>query len=282
MGKPIGKIDHEDGQFKMPLDDSVEDSPIPAGVNELRLEKLNTRVTILSVIIPVLLGIILVFTYLDIKRRMEQTEDTGTMGVQKLSNDLESRFSSLSVRQARLDDETIRLAQNIEKSFARIEVKLKNLTEAMDEVRKSGASKKELKGEMSQFDNKVLNLATGMDEIKSQLATFSQGLKSEVAQVAQALTDSQNQLQAMEEKISVLDDSKIDKPAMELALRLESLKIEQSLKAQLATMQAGLKTLDQKMARLSQQVNNAPNPVVPAPAGSGPASGKIQEQPLPQ
>ena len=282
MGKPIGKIDQEDGQFKMPLDDSVEDSPIPAGVNELRLEKLNTRVTILSVIIPVLLGIILVFTYLDIKRRMEQTEDTGTMGVQKLSNDLESRFSSLSVRQARLDDETIRLAQNIEKSFARIEVKLKNLTEAMDEVRKSGASKKELKGEMSQFDNKVLNLATGMDEIKSQLATLSQDLKSEVAQVAQALTDSQNQLQAMEEKISVLDDLKIDKPAMELALRLESLKIEQSLKAQLATMQAGLKTLDQKMARLSQQVNNAPNPVVPAPAGSGPASGKIQEQPLPQ
>lgn len=276
----MSEIENEDGHFKMPLDETFEEAPIPAGVNELRLEKINTRVTIISVIIPVLIVIILVFTYLDIKRRMEQTEDTGTMGVQKLSTDLESRFSSLSVRQARLEDETIRMAQNIEKSFARLEVKLKNLTDSMEDIKASGASKKELKGQVSEFDSKVVNLAGGIEEVGAQFATLSQSLKTDMDQLAQDLTANRSQLQSVEEKISVVEKKKIEKPELELALRLETLRIEQSLKAELETLRADLKNLDQKVRRLSRQDQNAVSPPSPIPPRA-PAEGQIEEQPLP-
>lgn len=277
----MSEIENEEGQghFKMPLDDAIEEAPIPAGVNELRLEKINTRVTVISVIIPVLIVIILIFTYLDIKRRMEQTEDTGTMGVQKLSTDLESRFSSLSVRQARLEDETIRMAQNIEKSFVRLEVKLKELTDVMENVKASGASKKELKGKVSEVDNKIVNLAGSIEEVDAQLSTLSDGLKTDMEQLTQDLTANRTQLQSLEEKITALDKNKIEKPTLELALRLESLRIEQSLQAELETLRADLKNLDQKVRKLSQQTRNdvsTPSPIPPPPT-----EGKIEEQPLP-
>ena len=66
--------------------------------NGLRLEKLAQRVTIISILLPVLIGIILVISYLDIKSRVSTLQDTGESAVQSLSKNLESRFSSLSVK----------------------------------------------------------------------------------------------------------------------------------------------------------------------------------------
>ena len=291
----MNETDHEDGHFRMRSDETIEETPIAAGVNELRLEKINTRVTIISVIVPVLIVIILVFTYLDIKRRMEKTEDTGTMGVQKLSSDLESRFSSLSVRQARLEDDTVRMMANIvflssiEKSFARIEIKIKNLTDSMDSVKKSGASKTELKGKAAEFDKKVGNLSGSIEEVNTQLASLSQSLKSDLDQVAQGLTTNSSQLQNLEEKITALDKNKLEKPALDLALRLETLKIQESVQAELDSMQTQIKNLDQKVHKLSQQVekNSQPPsasvaPTTPAPSPpSNPPAGTIEEQALP-
>ena len=285
----MNETDHEDGHFRMRSDETIEEAPIAAGVNELRLEKINTRVTIISVIVPVLIVIILVFTYLDIKRRMEKTEDTGTMGVQKLSSDLESRFSSLSVRQARLEDDTVRMMANIEKSFARIEIKIKNLTDSMDSVKKSGASKTELKGKAAEFDKKVGNLSGSIEEVNTQLASLSQSLKSDLDQVAQGLTTNSSQLQNLEEKITALDKNKLEKPALDLALRLETLKIQESVQAELDSMQTQIKNLDQKVHKLSQQVekNSQPPsasvaPTTPAPSPpSNPPAGTIEEQALP-
>ena len=120
----------ENGQFKMragDTDEPIDESVIPTTVDELRLEKLNTRVTVISILIPVLIVIVLVIAYLDIKKRVVHTEDTGSINVQKLSQDLESRFSSLSVRQAELEQNLTALVQKSDQAAARMEVKLKKM-----------------------------------------------------------------------------------------------------------------------------------------------------------
>jgi hypothetical protein len=72
----------KESHFKMRMDNGFEDPETPLDVDDMRLEKLNTRVTIISVMIPVLIVIVLVIAYLDIQKRVMHTEDTGSMSIQ--------------------------------------------------------------------------------------------------------------------------------------------------------------------------------------------------------
>lgn len=90
--------DKDQGKFKMRLDTDEDEAPVAGQVDELRMEKLSQRVTMISILIPVLIVVILIIAYMDIKQRVLRTEDTGVSGVQNLSKDMESRFSTLSLR----------------------------------------------------------------------------------------------------------------------------------------------------------------------------------------
>ena len=90
-------------EFKMRMDNGETESLFAEERSDLRLEKLTQKVTIISILLPVLIGVILVISYLDIKSRVTTVQDTGESGVQSLSQNLESRFSSLSVKFAALE-----------------------------------------------------------------------------------------------------------------------------------------------------------------------------------
>ena len=90
--------------FKLGGDDRENDAVMQAELQELKIEKLSQRVLLLTILIPCMIGIIVVVSYLDIKGRVSRTQSTGTIGVQKLSKEMESRFSSLSLEQAKLEE----------------------------------------------------------------------------------------------------------------------------------------------------------------------------------
>ena len=159
----------EDVHFRMIPDDEAEENVIPAQVDELRIERLNQRMTLISILIPVLIVVILGIAYLDIKRRVIHTEDTGAETAQHLSQDLESRFSSLSLNQAHLEETLARVQDQTNQSLAKAQVNLKKLNAALDQTRKTMASQKELQATSRKMDQGLANVARSTDEIKAQV-----------------------------------------------------------------------------------------------------------------
>ena len=99
-----------------------DESVVREEILRQRLEKLSKRITLLSILIPVLIGVVFTFAYLDIKKRIYSMQDTGMGELQRLSRDLESRFSSLSVRFAKYEDsfeERENSLKGIEESFSK-------------------------------------------------------------------------------------------------------------------------------------------------------------------
>jgi chromosome segregation ATPase len=275
--------DHEPTQFKMRLSDASQDEEL-AGVqeevlardiDELRMEKLNTRVTIISIIIPVLIVIVLVIAYLDIKKRVSQTEDTGAMSFQKVSGDLESRFSSLSIRIAQIEDSLKKLTDASNQTSARLEVKISKLDEAIKDARTKLAGKKETADSIAVLEKKVDTAATILDESKSS----HQQLQGSVDQIRNSTSEQKNQLSGLEDKVSRLGREKIDKQAMDLAVRLENLKLEQNLRAQISALEERLRNLEkQSGARLpapTSTPSNRPRPSGPEPVM--PSAGQQQQ-----
>ena len=281
--------DDDNTQFKLPLDESDIGPEIPAAVDELRMEKLNTRVTIISVLIPVLIVIVLVIAYLDIKKRVVHSEDTGTSSVQKLSSDLESKYSSLTIRQARIEDDMSRMIQRLDQSDAKMEVKFKQTGDSMSGLKQSLVNKKELNRSEKALNKKIAELTAELEELQTQVAALPQAIDTlslKMKSYQDAEKGQRDQLDKLETKITALDKDKLEKPALDLALRLETLRIENSLKAELETVGTKLKALEKRVAALSapSPAAPAPNPAQPQekPVTDGLKEGSVIEQPLPQ
>jgi hypothetical protein len=298
--------DQKNEHFKMRMDDEVEEAPIPAAVDDMRLEKLNTRVTLISILIPVLIVIVLVITYLDIKKRVVQTEDTGVMSVQSLSKDVESRFSSLSLRQAELEEAVKKMVEQNDQSFAGLQVKLDKLAESLGQVSKRAVGQKEFNAVSSDIYKKIKNISDAVEDQSAQFVSFNEGVQSKTAALNQAMVDQGAQLKALGEKLNRFEEQllaiqreKIDKPAMDLALRLESLKVEQQLKSRIDDLKTRVEKLAKSISQRHQAAAPAPGvspttvaPEKPKASGSKsptrppdsttPAENGIEEQTIPK
>ncbi len=279
----------ENGQFRMRMDDAVDDNVIPAQVDELRIEKLSTRVTIISIIIPVLIVVVLVFAYLDIKKRVIRTEDTGASVVENMSKDMESRFSTLSVRQANLEELIKKMGAENNKSLARIQVKLKKLQDSAKSLKKTAVSSKVLKSTASNLEQEIGNVAKSVEESQVKMDEMTQTLKGQIDQISAGGTRVQTRMAQIDEKLAGLNQNKIDKATLDLALKLEILKLKKRYEAQLGDIDERIRQLEQVPATPNTPL--APPPPPPPKPSSGltppqktpPATGgKIVEQEIVQ
>lgn len=272
-------------QFRLRIEasnDEIEDQGVPAEINELKLEKISQRVTLISVLIPMLIVIVLVITYLDIKKRVTQTEDTGNIEFQKLSGDLESRFSSLSVRQARIEEAMEKLSADTSQSGAAIQVRLEKLNDAIKRASGSSVKQKDLDAAKADLAKQINDVVGATNETGQQVAAIAQTLKSQMDQLSLAVDTINAQITDLEKRLAAIDEDKIDKAAMDLALRLETLKIQNELKPRLQALQSQIDMLGNRVSSPPppQKKSSAVGPAtVPAPATTAPhpKSGKTGE-----
>jgi len=262
-------------QFKLRSEDlaeTAEKAEIPSEINELRLEKISQRVTLISIMIPVLIVIVLVITYLDIKKRVVRTEDTGMIEFQKLSADLESRFSSLSVRQAKLEDDMTRMIAQSDQSAAAVHVRLQKLQETLTQVQqgiKNKIDKKELDSTRDDLVRQINGLVDASNQASQQMAAITTELKKQMDQLTANVAATGQRMDDASRLLAELEKNKIDKPAMDLALRLETLKVSSDLKAKLDAMQQAIDALKKQIGRSTQ----------PAPAPPASSTPSVQQAP---
>ena len=258
----------EDKQFKLHLDhlnDHLDEPVMPPEINEMRLEKIGQRVTLISILIPVLIVIVLVIAYLDIKKRVLQTEDTGAIEFQKLSSDLESRFSSLSLRQAKLEDDLAKWIEQNNNAMAAVQVRLEKMQDAVKTVSQTAAGHKDLKDTREELVKQINSIVQAANEAGTQTAAISQKLNEQMNRLGEELSAARERMSELDQNVSAMDEKKIEKPALDLALRLESLKIENALKVQIESLQGRIKTLE---GQLAQVKSRSAVPQAASPAGN--------------
>jgi chromosome segregation ATPase len=297
-------MNHEEednhSQFKLRLDKEPvdrEESALPPEINELKLEKISQRVTLISILIPVLIVIVLVITYLDIKKRVTQTEDIGAIEFRKLSSDLESRFSSLSVRQAKIEEVMEKMTEQSTQASAAIQVQLGKMNDALKEMRQNAVGSKEFNATKSELNTmraefnatkaelvkQINGVVDASNQAGEQMAAISQALKQQMDELTRTVSSAGQQLSGLDKKLTAIDQKKIDKPALDLALKLENLKLENSIKAQIDALQTKIRTLENQLARRGAERPSTAQPAAPVvPNSSGGTTPKIVEQPITQ
>jgi chromosome segregation ATPase len=245
-----------------------------------RVEKLSHRVTIISILIPVLIGVVFYITYRDITGRVSQSQDTGAMEIQNLSSQLEENFAKLSTKYADLETaltEKLAALEKVDKSMK------DNLKQAQDTVAQINANKADkdaidkidkalnpLRQELKAIKSVTDDLQTQNNDLKQQLTALSANLTRLSASTEKTIKESTaaqtKELNAIQTDLTSLSDRKMDKDALQLELLKARKYFQRDLDETTSAIDKRLETMLRKIKDLEK--------VVQAPLSSGRPGGQ--------
>lgn len=282
------KEDHS--RFTIHDDEAAPDSIFIADAENLRIEKLSNRVTLVAVLIPCLLVVVLAVAYLDIKNRVINTQNTGSMGVQNLSKDLESRFSKLSLKQAKIDQQLEETVETMQTATAALQVNLKKTKTEIKRIAKAKPDHSALAAMAKKTDGAMADLKKEIADLNTAFGNFDEELAAQILLMAEGLKKDQGRLAAIEQKTHQLETQQLSKDSMELTLGLERIALQEmvkdkvrALEKKLARISKQIDGLSQRMDAQTQKVSPSPpapsaTPLPPAATDTPSASTGIEEQ----
>ncbi len=215
-------VDKKPSKFNININEESPDSQFQEEIQDLRIKKLSSKITLTLILIPCLTGIILFAAFLDIKKRFSVIHDTEATKVQGLSKDLESRFSSLSIQYAKFEDSFAKKISSIEKTASSLKVDLKEAKkEIKKEIKKINSSKtdkKELTKTIDRIDKTLARIRKDTEDNASEIKVIDEKFDNKLAKLVEAVDKAKIELNKLRTDISDLSSTKIDKKALDLAL----------------------------------------------------------------
>jgi chromosome segregation ATPase len=249
-----------------------------------RVEKLSHRVTIISILIPVLIGVIFYIAYRDITGRVSQSQDTDAMEIQNLSSQLEENYTKLSKKYGDLEAALTQKLADLEKVDKSMKANLKQAEDTVAKINATKADKKDaqdaiakidialnpIRQELKTINSVTTDLQTQNNDLKQQLATLSANLTRLSANTEKTLKESaaihSKELTAIQSDLSSLSGRKLDKDD----LQLELLKARKHFQRDLDVTKAGI---DKRLESMLRKIKDLEK-VVQAPLSSARPSGQ--------
>jgi len=231
-------------EFKFSADDQDPESFYHEEIKDLRVEKLSQRITLFSILLPILIGVAIFFAYRDLTSRMSRSQDTGSVEAQRISRELEEfskkfnekliTFSTTLSSQDKDFNTTVsgKLAA-VNKNVDVLNENLKSLNENLTQTRKTvknlAASKADKKNQTAAIAKVNANLETlkkelkALTELRSEITTLSAEIKilegklsQELAEVATTAAKTQKNYSQLQTSITALSGTKIDRDTFDL------------------------------------------------------------------
>ncbi len=233
--------------------DAEPESVYASDAENLRIEKLSRRITLIAVLIPLMLAIGLALAYFDLQRRVSRTHDTGSMGVQNLSKDLESRFSNLSLKLAKLEAEQADQAEKLETGSAALQVNLKKALADVKRLADDMPTQKALADLANQAQASVNAVQKEVADLNAAFEKFDEELAAQIMLMADRLKKDQGRLAAVEAKTRQLEAEKLSKAAMDLEFDLERLALQEMVNEKFRKLEKTLDALSEKIDAVDQR-----------------------------
>ncbi len=289
-------------------------------VHSLRIDKLSNRVTIISVILPCLVGAILFFAYLDMKEKVTDADLDKKNQVEQMSLQIEEQLNALDIRVAknRFD---------LDNALPEADKKITAMNDQLTKITASKADAAIVKDQLAKLETRVAN-NTGqskiafqtIERIQQEMLSSQAGLKTgvdqQIKQMNQGMTDLkksvegkivglaayEQQLAELKKNLSLMDKKlKSMEQDMVSQARLDDQfkRMKEELSAGIASAEKQIQALDKKLtgqiAKLQKDMTaptnaapaKAPLPTVTEPVKPKPqihiepsAPTRIQQQPL--
>ena len=249
-----------------------------------RVEKLGHRVTIISILIPVLIGVVFYIAYRDITSRVSQTQDTGNMEIQNLSTQLQDKFNEISSKYGELEASLTQKLASLEKVDKAMKANLVKAEATVSKINATKADKKDQQDAIAKIDtalNPIRQELKVLSTMRNDIKTLKTDLQSLDADVQQKLTvmsanvdKTLQNITGMQSDMSALSNQKLDRDA----LQLELLKAKKSYQKDLDLTKAALDKRLSSILRKVRDLEKMAQAPLSTPKSSGGGSNIVEQE----
>ena len=280
----------EDQEDEMPLDKGIrmkEEGSDPSYQDEMwelrresQVERLNQRITLLSILIPCLFGAILLFVYLEFNDKLSKIMMKRGQ-VEALSENMDDKIVSLSHQYSEVEKLLSDSIANLKKTNALIEKDLRKNQLEIKKLTTSKADKKTLeqaiRKEFAQTAKTLEALRNELNGQKQAVENLDATLKKEVVQIVQGIETLKTDRERQDSAIKDLSEHKLDKEDFGNILKDKW----SGYQAKISLLRKEIKALRDEVSMVSE-AKGAPPKEKPAAATTKdaaiPTPGKIIEQ----
>ena len=273
-----------ENRFQINGDTATTGNSYREELNELHLERLNNRVTLISILVPILIIVVLVVSYLDIKRKVSTVEVTGNTEYQQLSANAESKFSALSVKFASLEADLNKQVAALDKSVKSMSSEIKRAESGIKQLRGDKSPEKEITKIRSELNAAVDGLQKDLKVMDANLDSLDLAVKGQLEKFVARLNRIDNRLIEQDAQMVTMTTDTVDREALDNALKTLEDRITQNRGKDIKLLQLAVEDLQRQIEVLSKQIATAPagapaSAVAPTPAA--PSSEALTPNPQP-
>ncbi len=245
-------------------------------LKDLRVEKLSQRVTLLSILLPCLIGVAIYFGYRDLSGRVSQGSDTESLEVQRLSRELENlakdfndkliTFSTTLSTQDKdmgntLEGRLTVINKNIEglhNNVKSLDEDLKKTGETIDRLNASKADKKSQALAIEKINDAITPLQAELDKVKTvgrdlktvsdDIANLESKLTKQLATATASMEENKKENEQIQDSLTKLSGKTVDKDT----LAFEIIKLRNYFQSQIARE---VSDLNQRMDSLKKEID---------------------------
>ena len=246
-----------------------------------RLEKLGHRVTIISILIPVIIGAVFYIAYRNVSSKVIQGQDTGAMEIQNLSAQLEEKYNVLLAKYGDLEASLAQKLEALEKADKTIKNSLKEAEDTVNRINATKVDKKDQQDAIAKIDTALVPihkelealgpLRSDLNAVTAELASLNKNFQQQMAALSTNVDQTLKDLTQVRSEVAALSERKLDRDDLELEL----LKARKSYQRDLDITKAALdKRLDSLLEKIKSLEKVAEAPLA-APKS---ADGRVVEQ----
>jgi chromosome segregation ATPase len=244
-------------------------------INHIKIEKLSKKITLISVLLPCLLGIIIFFAYLDMRGKVADANLNKQTEVEKISQQFQEQLSALDVKaeKNRFDLESMdKKTVGIEGQIAKLTTSKadnaginEQLTKLDTRVANNSNQNKLTLQSIERVNKELLSSQTKIQtelnqdikQMKEELSSFKKGFDSKLAALGnydQQLGELQKDLSLMDKKLKKMEQESLSQVKLDEKIKF----LREELNSHITKLDKQVQNLDLKLTtRLQKDLDNS-------------------------
>jgi chromosome segregation ATPase len=265
-----------------PIDMALNEDERPASLlgdqdSYRRLEKLGQRVTIITILIPVLVALIGYLVYRDIRILVSQTQDLSAKELTAIARNLESNLSNLSINHAKLQEEFHAKIDQLQTEAVQLKERIEQQSMRIDEVRALKLDKTELSTEIAKLDTRLATAQketkAGIDKLTSDQKALEKKYADDMGKISEHLNGITTAVAECQADLGLISGEKADKRQLEALLKGYEKRLQEIADRMTQSVDAQLNAVKTSIRELEKAKPSAESPAA-APAHSAPGAKK--------
>ncbi|MDT8379631.1 MAG: hypothetical protein RQ739_12140 [Desulfotignum sp.] len=243
--------------FDLPREETDPSSPSTVYMkdrNALKIDRLSTRVTIITLLLPIFIGVILFFIYLDMKDQVMEVDTAKNTQVDHVSRQMEEKMNALDIRIAKNRFDLDEKLPSLEKKNVSLAQQLAKLSASKADVKALDEGFARLEKTISRQEQRIQNNA---DQDQANLAEIERINSTLLASLAENREQFEKEVQALKREVASLQALEQEMASLE-TLTHELTLIQNRMDDNLADLQS----IEKMVGLLKEQVGGLENQIM--------------------